>query len=80
MGKKLTGLDHMRDCAEAAKGFANGLAAEVAAAAAEAIEELEEKVDTIDQKVGGFSYSEEDEVLTVPAANGTVADETLILI
>lgn len=76
---KITVFEQLRSCAQAARDFANGLVAEVANATADAIEELAERVDAVDQKVGGFSYSETDETLTVPAANGTVADETLVL-
>lgn len=76
---KITVFEQLRSCAQAARDFANGLVADVAEATAGAIEELAEKVEAVDQKVGGFSYSETDETLTVPAANGTVADETLVL-
>ena len=42
-------------------------------------DEVYENLEALDKAVGGFSYSEADETLTVPAENGTVADETLVL-
>lgn len=76
---KITIFEQLRSCAQAARDFANSLVAEVADATADAIEELAGRVNTVEQKVGGFSYSEAEEMLTVPEAFGTVADETLVL-
>lgn len=79
MSRKVTALDHMKSCALAAKNFANGLVAELATATSEAIEEMDSRINALDEQIGGFSYSEANETLTIPAANGTVADETLVL-
>ncbi len=79
MSRKITVVDQLKSCAQAAKDFTNGLVAELAAATTEAIEEMDDRITALDEKIGGFSYSEADEMLTVPAENGTVADETLIL-
>ena len=79
MGKKVTVLDHLKSVAQEARNFTNGLVSDLATATTEAIEEMEERISSIDGKVGGFTYSEVDETLTVPLANGTVANETLTL-
>lgn len=57
----------------------NQTLASLSSAVQSTFEEVYENLEAIDKKVGGFSYSEADEVLTVPAEHGTVTDETLIL-
>ena len=64
------------------KQFANIHNQDIAAlssAVQSTFDEVYENLEAIDNKVGGFSYSETEETLTVPAENGTVADETLVL-
>lgn len=72
---KITVLEHLRACAEAAKIFTNGLVGTLAQTTADALEEMDTRINTLDEKVGGFYYSEE--MLTVPAAYA-VLNETLI--
>lgn len=57
----------------------NETLAALSSAVQSTFDEVYENLEAIDDKVGGFSYSEADETLTVPAENGTVADETLVL-
>lgn len=51
----------------------------LSAAIQSTFKEVYDNLEAIDKKVGGFSYSEIDEMLTVSVENGEVADETLIL-
>lgn len=57
----------------------NETLAALSSAVASTFEEVYDNLEAIDKCVGGFSYSEADRTLTVPAENGTVADNTLIL-
>lgn len=54
MSRKVTVLDHLRSCSQAAKDFTNGLVSELATATADAIEEMEGRINTLDGKIGGF--------------------------